>query len=205
MALRDSHNVLLQFQRFPILREALRWASYYNLSAIPNGFLKLAHAGETAFAQMSDDDSWTMFGNMIASARKSSLELTKDHLVAEAIVMFVAGTDTTAAALAIGLHKLLQHPESYSRLQDEVRTVMPTLNSRPLIEELDSLPFLDACIKEGLRVSCPSRVRMPRTVSEEGWKYNGHYLPAGVGGSPPLPPLAAEKKKEKIRCLILFG
>jgi hypothetical protein len=172
---------VLQFQHFPILREALRWASYYKLTAVPNGFLELGEAADGGFRAMNaTDGTWTMFRNMLSSATKISTVLTKEHLISEAIVMIVAGTDTTASALAVSLHHLLQQPETYRKLQDEVRTVMPTLDSRPAIEELDALPFLDACIKEGLRISCPSRVRMPRTVPEGGWTFKGQYFPAGV-------------------------
>jgi cytochrome P450 len=87
--------------------------------------------------------------------------------------MIVAGTDTTAVALPITLHHLLQQPEVYQRLQDEMRTIIPTLQSRPSFQDLDALPFLDACIKEGLRISCPSRVRLPQTVSDGGWNSKG--------------------------------
>lgn len=169
-----------QFQGFPFLREALRWASYYNLGSIPNGFLQLARAAEVGFRQMGEGHGLTMFGNMISSAAKSSRELTKDHLISEAILMFVAGTDTTAAALTVTFHHLLQQPDVYRRLQEEVRTIMPALDSRPTVEELDSLPLLNACIREGLRVSTPSRFRMPRTVSKGGWTFKGHHFPPEV-------------------------
>ncbi|KAG7291092.1 hypothetical protein NEMBOFW57_001102 [Staphylotrichum longicolle] len=145
------------FQHFPILREGLRWASYYKLAAVPNGFLELGQKAEEAFKEMNTTETWTMFKNMLSSAAKSSTVLDKEHLISEAIVMLVAGTDTTASALALSLNHLLQQPEVYRKLQDEVRTVMPTVDSRPAVEELDALPFLDACIKEGLRISCPSR------------------------------------------------
>lgn len=121
-----------------------------------------------------------MFKNMISSAEKKSIKLGKEHMIAEGIVMIVAGTDTTAASLAVTLHHLLQRPELYRRLQAEVRTVIPTRDSKPAFSDLDSLPFLDACIKEGLRISCPSRTRLPRTVPAEGWEFKGHYLPPGV-------------------------
>lgn len=132
-------------------------------------------------------ESWTMFKNMMSAAEKKSRDLTKEHLISEAIVMFVAGTDTTAAALAVTLHHLLQQPDNYRKLQDEVRTVMPALDSRPTVPELDALPFLNACVKEGLRISCPSRTRLPRTVPANGWSFRGHYLPAGVSLISPFP------------------
>ncbi|KFZ25402.1 hypothetical protein V502_00123 [Pseudogymnoascus sp. VKM F-4520 (FW-2644)] len=185
-AIDKATNSVPFFQHFPLLRQLLRWASYYNLSTVPNGFLQLGQAAEAGFTQMNTNDTWTMFKNMISTAEKKSTELTKEHLISEAIVMIVAGTDTTAAALAVGLHRLLQQPEVYQKLQEEVRTVMPALDSRPPVQELDALPFLDACIREGLRISCPSRTRLPRTVPKGGWKFKGHYLPPGtiVGLSP---------------------
>lgn len=129
---------------------------------------------------MHTNDTWTMFKNMMLSAEKKSIKLGREQMISEGIVMIVAGTDTTAAAVAVTLHHLLQKPEVYRKLQDEVRTVIPTLDSRPPFQELDSLPFLDACIKEGLRISCPSRMRLPRTVPDGGWNFKGHYLPPGV-------------------------
>ncbi|KAJ5475764.1 hypothetical protein N7475_001493, partial [Penicillium sp. IBT 31633x] len=168
------------FQHFPIFRELLRWASYYNLSAIPNGFLELAHISDSGFQQMHTSGTWTMFKNMILAAEKRSVELSKEQLISEAIVMFVAGTDTTAAAMAVTLHHLLQQPDIYRRLQKEVQNIMPTLDSRPTVHELDALPFLNACVKEGLRISCPSRTRLPRTVPANGWSFGGYCLPAGT-------------------------
>ena len=135
---------------------------------------------DKSFQNMHTMDTWTMFKNMISAAEKVDTQLEKEHLVSEAIVMIVAGTDTTAAALAVTLHHLVKLPRVYRKLQEEVRTIMPTLNSRPSIEELDSLPFLDACVKEGLRISCPSRMRLPRTIPEGGWTFKGHFFPAGV-------------------------
>ena len=117
---------------------------------------------------MGDDRGWIMFGSMLSSAAKSSREIDNNRLIEEGIVMFVAGTDTTAAILAVTSHHLLQQPELYRRLQEEVVTVMPTRDSRPTIEELDSLPLLHACIREGLRVTGPSRTRMPRTIPTDG-------------------------------------
>ncbi|KAF9894959.1 hypothetical protein FE257_004581 [Aspergillus nanangensis] len=111
---------------------------------------------------------------------KKSQTLSEEHLISEAIVMIVAGTDTMAVALSTTLHSLLQMPDVYQELQDEVRTVMPFQDSQPAFEELDALPLLDACLKEGLRISCPSRVRLPRTVPAEGWTFKGHRFPPGT-------------------------
>lgn len=124
-------------------------------------------------------DSWTMFKSMIAAAEKST-KLTKEHLVSEGMVMIVAGTDTTAISLSVTIHQLLQQPETYRTLQDEIRIVMPEVDSRPSIHDLDKLPLLDACIKEGMRISSPAPIRLPRVVPPGGWTFGGYYFPAGV-------------------------
>lgn len=98
-----------------------------------------------------------MFKNMVSAAEKRSIELTKGYLISEAIVMFVDRTDTTTAVLAVTLDHLLQQSDTCWRLQDEVRNSMPTLDARLTIPELDDLPFLNAFVKEGLQISCPSR------------------------------------------------
>jgi hypothetical protein len=116
---------------------------------------------------------------MVSRAEKST-PLTKEHLVGEGMLMIVAGTDTTAASLSLTLHSLLQQPEMYRKLQDEIRTVMPSLDSRPTIQSLDTLPLLDACLKEGLRIASPVQCRLPREVPADGWTYKGRYFPPGA-------------------------
>lgn len=128
---------------------------------------------------------WTLFKDMISRSEKST-PLTKEHLVGEGMLMIVAGTDTTAASLSLTLHSLIQQPDTYKKLQDEIKTVMPFLDSRPTIQALDTLPLLDACLKEGLRISSPVQCRLPREVPANGWNYKGRYFPAGVSHVLPL-------------------
>ena len=191
-------NNWFQFQYFPLLREALRWATYYNISAVPNGFLELARAAEVGLREIGENIRWTMFGNMISAAAKASIDIAKDHLIEEGIVMFVAGTDTTATSLTFTFHHLLQQPQVYRKLQEEIRTITPTLDSRPTVEELDNLPFLNACVREGLRISSPSRFRMPRTVPDGGWTFKDQYFPPNVRVVPSVlsgvRPLSANKR-----------
>ncbi|OHW94810.1 trichodiene oxygenase [Colletotrichum incanum] len=106
------------------------------------------------------------------------------HLVEEGVLMLVAGTDATAVSLATTMHYVLQQPELYEKLWEEVQHVIG--DSRPLFNDLDAFPLLDACIKEGLRLSCQVRARMPRVVPEDGWTFNGQFFKPGtiVSASP---------------------
>ena len=61
--------------------------------------------------------------------------------------------DTASSTLGLCLHMLSQHPHSYRRAQAEARSAF---EGRPLhgwtASELQSLPFVTACIKEVLRL-----------------------------------------------------
>ncbi|KAK0103828.1 hypothetical protein ONS95_005827 [Cadophora gregata] len=45
---------------------------------------------------------------------------------------------------------------------------------------LETIPLLEACVKEALRVAAPARGRHPRVVPPGGWTYKGRYLPEGT-------------------------
>ena len=74
----------------------------------------------------------------------------------------------------------MRNPAVYKRAHAELKAAWPSLQTRLSVLELERLHFLDACIKEGLRMSCPAPLRMPRIVGPEGYEYDGHFLPAGV-------------------------
>lgn len=67
-----------------------------------------------------------------------------------ALDLLLVGVDTTAAAAASTMYLLATNPRAQRRLQTELDINMPTdrsMNHR----DLNSLPYLKACIKEALR------------------------------------------------------
>ncbi len=47
-------------------------------------------------------------------------------------------------------------------------------------KQVKNLPYLDACINEGLRLHSTSSLGLPRVVPEDGMTVMGHYFPAGT-------------------------
>jgi hypothetical protein len=74
----------------------------------------------------------------------------------------------------------MHQPDVYARLQEELKTVMLNVDSGLSLRELESLPFLEACIKEKLRLACPPLGRLPRVGPPEGWEVQVVVLPGGV-------------------------
>ena len=81
------------------------------------------------------------------------------------------GSISDISQLATICFQLAKHPEKYEKLKQEV------LGAKPTFEDLQSLPYLQGVIKEGLRISMANPSRLPRVVPEAGWTFKGVYLP----------------------------
>lgn len=64
------------------------------------------------------------------------------RLVDEAMVLVIAGMETTAQTLAALMYHLLANPPILKRLKRELETAMPDPNELPTASKLDSLPYL---------------------------------------------------------------
>lgn len=97
--------------------------------------------------------------------------LTQDELESETLTQITAGSDSTAAALRITLHFISTSPPVLTRLLAEVRNAINSGKvSRPVIKDAEArqLPYLQACIKDGLRIYPPVTGLMAKMVPEGG-------------------------------------
>lgn len=105
--------------------------------------------------------------------------MSEEWLIAQANVLVIAGSDTTATALSTILYFLTRHPQQLHRLQDEVRAAFDD-ESHMTDSVLQSLPYLCAVIEEGLRMFPPTAFGLPRISPSQGATVDGHFVPAGV-------------------------
>ncbi|KAL8674883.1 MAG: hypothetical protein Q9168_000686 [Polycauliona sp. 1 TL-2023] len=101
----------------------------------------------------------------------------------------IAGSDSTGVVLKTTMYNLLAHPLSVQRLYDELLDVERTQQLTrpfPTWNEVSNLPFLDACINEGVRLHPPFCLPFERVVPAGGITVCGQYFTAGtvVGMSP---------------------
>ncbi|RAH40460.1 cytochrome P450 [Aspergillus brunneoviolaceus CBS 621.78] len=101
----------------------------------------------------------------------------------------LVGSDTTAVAMRNLWYNLLSHPSSMASLQAEFgfqegagRMSRP----HPPWSVITDLPYLDACLKEALRLHPPFCLPFERIVPATGMTVSGRYLPPGttVGMNP---------------------
>lgn len=84
-----------------------------------------------------------MFDAVLNLEKNESKEiLSESDLTAEAVLMLLAGMDTTANALVVGTWGILQNEEVYKKLQNELYQAIPHKESTVDADMLDKLPYL---------------------------------------------------------------
>src|SRR5215831_8586332 len=91
---------------------------------------------------------------LIGARDEGGGQMTDDQVRDEAIILFLAGHETTALALTYALYLLATHPEQQARLGDELGRVLG--GRSPGLADLDKLAFTEAVILESMRLYPPA-------------------------------------------------
>ena len=86
---------------------------------------------------------------------------------------------------------IISNPLVYHRIQDEIdRGISEGAISSPIrVDEARNLPYLQACIREGLRIFPPITYLRERVTPPGGDTIDGRYIPSGVNIGLNLPGL----------------
>lgn len=88
-----------------------------------------------------------------------------------------AGSDTTGLTLSAVIYYLAQTPEALRKLREEV-DAQP---DGPIpFSQTQNMVYLQAVIKEGLRLHPAVGMPLPRVVPPEGTRLAGYFFPGGV-------------------------
>lgn len=121
--------------------------------------------------------------SMLLQTRDATGEaLTDDELRDSIITLFVAGHDTTANALSWAFTCLLENPAAHRRLVEELRGAAK--NGVLSDEQIASLPFLEATVREVLRLR-PIFPGTTRTLRQP-LRLLGYDLPIGTRVAPSI-------------------
>ncbi|MEU2718779.1 cytochrome P450 [Streptomyces sp. NPDC007205] len=114
--------------------------------------------------------------SMLLSAKdENGQQLTSDEIIDQIVILFIAGSDTTANTLSWAVHLLGRHPTAEQRLHEECAEV---LHRRPAaFADLDLLPWTRNIITETLRLYPPAAL-ITRTVTTDT-TLGGHRILQG--------------------------
>lgn len=110
-------------------------------------------------------------------------KVTSYHIFMMGLSNIIAGSDTTAVSLSSILYNLLRYPATLQKLREEISTFQGDGRaSTPYItfKESQEMPYLQAVIKEALRMHAATGLPLWRVVPEGGAEICGQYFPAGT-------------------------
>ncbi|EUC34775.1 hypothetical protein COCCADRAFT_35596 [Bipolaris zeicola 26-R-13] len=136
----------------------------------------LRNSTEKTVKRLSTKSDHRDFIWYILKQREKKNEVSDSEVIMNAALFIVAGSETTATELCGLTNYLLRNPEIFQKLKDEIRGACKTeadLN----MDVLGKLPYMNACIEEGLRIFPPVPVGLLRNVPKGGALIDGHFVP----------------------------
>ncbi|KAI9598174.1 cytochrome P450 [Syncephalis fuscata] len=159
------------------------WESFNQLNQL---FFKLIAEKRAVIQQsMAEDDidkkTMDLLSLMILASEQEDDPLTDQELRDNTCAFFFAGHDTTSTAITAIMYFLGKYPEMQERARDEATKVLGSdLSVHPTAEQQRELVYLNAIIKESLRLVPPVPQVPTRMVTEDIDVGDGIVLPRGT-------------------------
>ncbi|GAB4544049.1 MAG: cytochrome P450 [Anaerolineae bacterium] len=102
--------------------------------------------------------------------------LSDTEVIGNAVLLFLAGHETSANALTWTLYLLAQHPEIFQDVMDELEGLLH--GAMPNVEHLNQMPLLEGVIHESLRLMPPLGFNYKKAV--EPFEMGGYEFSAGT-------------------------
>jgi cytochrome P450 len=115
--------------------------------------------------------------------------LSKEEVFSETVLQIMAGSDTTATSIRSTMLYVVANPRVYKKLQTEIDEAVSSgiVAAAPSIasdSSLKKLPYLQAVIREGLRIHPPITAVVPKKVPAGGDSFivdgKQYFFPAGT-------------------------
>ncbi|KAG0439634.1 hypothetical protein HPB47_016571, partial [Ixodes persulcatus] len=105
--------------------------------------------------------------------------LTEDEAMAQCLLFFLGGQDTTSSVISFTLYLLALHPEIQAKLREEADECFKQHGPDPSLDVVSKLPYLHGIVSESLRMFPPT-VRIERSaLSDYVLGDTGIKLPKG--------------------------
>ncbi|TGO13465.1 hypothetical protein BTUL_0069g00320 [Botrytis tulipae] len=136
---------------------------------------------EQSFSDRKEEGTPDIMTRILTASAKDPGKITRGDLNVTCQSNIAAGSDTTAITLSSVLYHLLKYPNTYQKLRDEVETAAREgrVSDPVTFKEAQKLPYLQAVLKEGLRVHPAVGMGLQRIVPAEGTTIANQFIPGG--------------------------
>ncbi|KXJ87451.1 cytochrome P450 [Microdochium bolleyi] len=169
-------------RRYPILKPAATLITPKGLLESYEENTRLSH--ETALQRIRSGDearedfmSYILRNNNSDDEKVRARGLSEDEIAANAVILIIAGSETTATQLSGATYHLLMNRDKYDILVAEIRGAFAS-ESEITISSVNNLEYLIAVLNESFRMYPPVPAGLPRVVPDGGEMISGHYIPA---------------------------
>ena len=162
---------------YPLVFRALTFFAGASMKKNRDNYFKM---GDETAMRRKNDRSRDGRGDFMEALLKYSEEkepILDEELAANAHILFVAGSETTATLLAGVTYWLLKTPEAYAKATKEIRDAFEKEDDITF-SAATKIPYTLACLEEGLRMyppvpTCLTRIT-PAPAEISGYKVPGH-------------------------------
>ncbi|KAL4894556.1 cytochrome P450 [Aspergillus ambiguus] len=117
---------------------------------------------EGILREKPDFISYLLKSNLAQQQKMGGVGLSAGEVEANTNFLLLAGTETTATALSGATYYLLKNRASLRRATEEVRNAFEQENDITFVTAAERLPYVQACLTEGLRIYPPGPIAAPR-------------------------------------------
>ncbi|PYH69056.1 cytochrome P450 [Aspergillus vadensis CBS 113365] len=167
-----ASTLLSALADFTWINLLLRWSIPWMSKWLRKAYFKPSNDLIDHRLQIQSDEP-DLVGLTFRNSRSSAL--TEKDIRANAHIMMLGGAETTLGLMTFLTACLLQHPECFARLKNEIRTSYHDKKEVSL-ESVSKLAYLDACIKEALRMYPPIPGAIHRVTPAGGASIAGHWV-----------------------------
>ena len=135
------------------------------------------------------NNSGAHFVSMLHSMHAANpADFTHDDIRYHVVPAIGGGSDTTAITLSAAMYYLIKTPSAMYKLREELeqKEREGSLSHPVTLRQSTECTYLQAVIKETMRMYPGNGLPMPRVIPEGGLELAGRFFPAGVSQSPPL-------------------
>lgn len=174
----EWHKTLYRFMMKSSKLTGLAHVREFAVRRLEEKYNKISREKEPADPRMPVD----MITRFLRVQDQDPSKINKDEIASVGMMNIGAGSDTTSISLTSVFFNLLKCPRTLERLKAEIKEyeTKGAISDPVKFSEAQNMPYLQAVVKEALRMHPATGLILGRVVPPEGATLAGQYFNPGV-------------------------